>query len=802
MSTTLDRMDADAAEHDVDPDDPRDTALDSADPGRGSGSPGEADDIANDDEFVPVDLADVIRPLLAAGLSATAAGFVTGGIFGSWAARLLCVGAAWFGVGWVALMRRAPHRASAYQFSLVPVALMVSIVLMIPLGGDPSQLPALVREAIDAGRTLRPPVPFDPGWIPILMVVMSTLAFGAARIGTDGDRQQSAIALPLPLLALTAMTQPDDGQFIAGVGAFVPLVAALAVLFAGDRSKAQNLSREFEAKRAVRGIGLTVVAVLALFALGRANVLFPEPAFDPSDRPQKPKPLPLSEIPDEVLFEIETDSVITGPWRTGVLDDYDGTAWRIPAFDEDRLVAIPSDGVTAPDLLAAADQQFQFTTRGLTNATSLPGTTSPVVVRLSDALSGVQLDPRTGVLRLPEGRAPADATYSITMPPYPSADALRESGAPVGEFSVQLDMPESPAAIREILAAAPPAGFDRLDFVRETLRNVVVAEGGGVPIDISPERVAEIIEGPDHEASPYEIVAAETMLARWAGIPARIGFGFDGLNDEDGVFTVRPRNAAQWLEVYFEGHGWVPLIEAPDQAKSSLDNEETLFDPDTLATDEVAVEVYVPIELENITQLYQRLRAELMAILPWALLLASGYLALPQVIRTHRRQKRRRWAESLGPRAQVAVEYAEFRDMAHDLNVGDPLATPLEYLALVDRDDQHQEFAWLVARVMYGDLAGQADETMARDAEELGAALRRRLNRGQPVQTRVLAVLGKASLRDPYTDEVPNVVLLDPLGRFARWRSAQRIARRQRTLQRRRAGGTGFRLPVPLPTRR
>ena len=43
------------------------------------------------------------------------------------------------------------------------------------------------------------------------------------------------------------------------------------------------------------------------------------------------------------------------------------------------------------------------------------------------------------------------------------------------------------------------------------------------------------------------------MLARWAGIPARIGFGFDGVNDENGVLTVRPGNAAQWLEVYFEG---------------------------------------------------------------------------------------------------------------------------------------------------------------------------------------------------------------------------------------------------------
>lgn len=740
------------------------------------------------DESVLVDPAEFLRPLLASTLASSAAALVTGGIFGSWAARLVCVLAVWFGAAWVAMMRRRPERASTFQLTLLPAALGVSIVLLILAGGDASSLPTLMADAIDAGRTLRPPVPFDPGWIPILTIVMATMSFGAGWIATEGDRQQAGIAVPLPLLALTAMTQPDDGQFIAGVAAFVPLVAALAVLFSGDRTKADKLTREFEAKRAVRGAGLTVVAVLALFGLGRANVLFPEPAFDPSDRPQKPKPLPLSEVPDEVLFEVATDSFITGPWRTGVLDDYDGEAWRIPAFDVDRLIDVPGDGVLDAALLPGADQVLRFTVRALQNATALPGTTSPVKVELPPELADIRFDPRTDVLRLPEGRIPSGVSYTITMPAYPGADALREAPEPVGDFSLWLDMPEPPEAVRALLAAAPESGWDRLDFVRDRLRELVVAVGAGVPVDISPDRVAEILEGPDHEASPYEIVAAETMLARWAGIPSRIGFGFDGLTEEGDVFTVRPRNAAQWLEVYFEGHGWVPLIEAPDQAKSSLDNEETQFDPDTLATDEVAVEVYVPIELETITQLYQRIRAEILAIAPFLIVVLCALLSWPQAQRVYRRQKRRRWAEAIGPRAQVAVEYAEFRDLAHDLNVGDPLATPLEYLDLVQRDARHQEFAWLVARVMYGDLAVVVSDQMARDAEELGATMRRRLFRGQPFQVRALAVLGRASLRDPYTDEVPGVRLLDPLGRFARWRRARRVARRDAARRRRALG--------------
>jgi hypothetical protein len=411
----------------------------------------------------------------------------------------------------------------------------------------------------------------------------------------------------------------------------------------------------------------------------------------------------------------------------------------------------------------------------------------------------VMFDPRTNTFRMPEGRVPAGATYSIAVAPYPDAEALAAAPAPAGDFSTTLEMPEPPAAVRQLMEGAPaePA-WARMDFLRKRLRAVAVATGGGVPKDITPARVGEIIGGPDHDASPYEIVAAEAMLARWAGVPARIGFGFDGLNDEEGVLTVRPRNAAQWLEVYFEGHGWVPLIEAPSQAKSSLDNDDQLFDPNTLASDEVAVEVYLPVKLESLTQLYQRIRYQLLQLLPYALVLLAGYLATPAVMKQWRRYKRRKWAEALGPRAQVAVEYAEFRDQAHDLNVGDPLDTPLEYLKQVVDDDQHAELAWLVSRAMYGDLAAETSEQAARDAEEMATSLRRRMFRAQPFQVRVLAVLSKASLRQPYTTEVPNVVLLDPLGRFAAWRRRRRLERQARARAQGRRGVFGL-LPRLLP---
>ena len=771
-------------------------------PFRGPADPGDTrapEAAPEDQEDAPV--ADVpVRILVAAALSTVAAGTVTGGIFGSWFARGLGLFAACFGVFWAWLTLRSRQKETTYQVLLVPVSLVIGIILVLPAGdGGANNLPQLIRDAISSGRLLRPPVPFDPGWRPILMVLFSLLGFGAAWVGTALGRPRAAIAVPLPVLALTAITQPDDGEFIAGLCAFVPLLASLAVLFGGDTVKASELTRDFELKRAVRAVIGGIAAVIALVVLSNASFLFPEPVYDPSDQPQKPRPIPLSAIQDRVLFEVRTDSPITGPWKTGALDIYDGTAWKLPPYDKDRFVPIPADGVVDATLAPIADQVIEITLRGFGDATSLPATTSTAKVEKPADLAALW-DPRVHVLRIPEGRAPENVSYRVSMPKYPDAAALAQAPPPDGDFSTFLEIPKPPSTVARLLEEAPQqAGWARLAFLRERFRDIVVATGGGVPKDIAPARVAEIFEDPAHEASPYEIVAAEAMLARWAGVPSRIGFGFDGLNDEGGVMTVRPANAAQWLEVYFEGHGWVPLIEAPEQAKQALDNEDDAkFDPDTVASDEVAVDLYIPMKVESIKLLYERLRARLVAALPFVALLLAAYLATPAVMKQWRRSKRRRWASALGPRAQIAVEYAELRDHAHDLNIGDPLDTPLEYLHRVVEDAEHQELAWLVSRALYGDLAQLVTDRDASAAEELSASLRRRMFRAQPFQARVLAVLSKASLRQPYTDEVPNVVLLDPLGRWAALRRRRRAERARAAHRRRRLLPAGLRrVPVP-----
>ena len=734
---SLDGLDAETAEatHGVDP---------------------EGDD-GGDEELVEAPI--TLRPLIASALAATSAAVTAGGIFGSVPARLFGVAGVVLGAAWVWVSARS-RRPQIVQVALIPVCLVVSVLSIAISGKGPTELLSVMADAVSAGRLLRPPVPFDAGWRPILFTLMAMLAFVAGWVATSMRRPTLAVAIPLPVAALTAITQPAEGQVTAGVLAFAPVLVAFTVLFTGDDG--DQLSRSFEIRRAIRSMALGVPALAVVIALANAPFLFPKPVYDPTDQPQKPRAVPLSAAKDRVLFEVSSEKAITGPWRTGVLDVYDGVSWRLPPFNRDRFVPVPPSGQVLEDRARQADVQVQIIVRDLGDSAVMPSL--PTTTNLVGAPSGIVYDPRAGVFRFEEGRVPADTAYQLLLPEYPTGDLLTAATAAPDKvkFAETLEVPEPPPVVADLLKQAPSGPpWARLSFLRKKLYEVAIAAGAGAPDDVGNDTVERLLSG-NHEGTPFEIVAVDAMLARWAGVPSRIGFGFDGLNVEgegaNKVLTVRPKNAAQWMEAYFPGYGWVPLIQTPEQAKASLDSDPNAkFDPLIEASDDVAVEVYVPVEVRDVRQLFEKVRAYVLQVLPWLVAALLAWMLYPVAAKALRRHRRRRWAAGLGPRAQIVVEYAELRDAATDLNVGDPFDTPLEYLLRVQDDAQHAELAWLVARSLYGDMAATCNEHDARQAEDLAASLRRRLARAQPVQARAFAVISRSSLRRPYSTELPTV---------------------------------------------
>ena len=608
----------------------------------------------------------------------------------------------------------------------------------------------LTTKALAQVRLVRPPIGLSGGFGALLGWLMAGTGFAAMWVTLVVRRPVLGLLVPLPIAAVTAISIPRHAQLASGLLLFASVAIGLGVL-AGERSVAggEGLPLRYELRRAARAVPLLAVAIVALVVLNRSGFLFPDPIVDPAVEPQKPKPIPLSQAADRVLFDVQ--STVRGPWVMGTLDVYDGKDWRLPAFSQAKLVRVPRSGIVNDTMQAGL--QAKFTVRGLEGAVlpSLPNTVG-IIAR------GPQLayDARSGNIRLIEGEIPRGFAYTLAAAGVPQvSDLIRSSIDVPADVRAFTRIPDAPPAVRALIERAPKSStWEQWDWTRRYVLDNVTASGLGTPVSITPARVDEIL-GRTKEASPFELVAIQTLLARWVGIPARIGYGFDGGTRVGEVLEVRPRDGAVFPQVYFPKHGWLPVIGIPQKTKVSDLSDPRLqqYRPGVLPSDDIAVTIFRPIELPEPRRfdLARNVIAGLAALLLLAWLV---YLLLPLFEKALRRSRERAAAVEAGPAARTAQSYAEWRDLITDYGYPYATDTPLMLLRRFPRDEEHNQFAWLVTRALWGDLREDVTEEMAADAEELSRALRRRLADAHPMTVRMVAALSRRSVRSPYSAAV------------------------------------------------
>lgn len=717
----------------------------------------------------------VIATLAAVLLSGGAAAWMAGGLFSGLWPRPLALAGLVLGAGLVSLSfvrpPRPPQRPRwrAAQYLVLPLALVAGAAALFAAAGDASagDLPRLVGDAVRTGGLGQPPVPFDPGWRFILVVFFAVLGAASASLAFGLNRANLGVVFALPALVATALIHPDSGSVVAGVVSLVLVMAALAVAHGAELAKDGATSNEFELRRLARAGAMVAVAAVGVVGLSRAGFLFPEPERRVSTPPKKPKAEAIAA--DKVLFRVQSSE--PGPWRIGVLDVYDDNALRLPPFDRSRIDDLP-DGGNVPGAPRRGPTVTAAFTLGATTGREIPNLAN--TQRVTGADFDVAYDSRTNVLRLADKPAASGMSYRVEAPAAPKAEELAQAPPPppaLRDFTV---VPAPPTEVSRLLETAPgSSAWDRLTYVRGVLHQQVIIAGEGEAVDVPPARVAQMLRGA--EASPFEISAAEVLLARWAGIPARLGYGYFGGERRGDVLEVHPKQAATWLEAYFQGFGWVPLTSVPPRAKGSLSEGAKQANASVQPSNTLTLTLHVPIRLHSIRQFYELVRFWLLALLPMVIGLVMLWRLYPSLVRVARRARRRRWAGSRGPSARIAVAYSEMRDAARDLNVGNARSTPLEFAAEVEADDELTELSWLVTRALWGDLRRDIRPEDADNAEELARSVTRRLRRGQPATTRLLALGSTASLRQPYSFDIPNL-WPGPVDRAspAGWRGSRR----------------------------
>ena len=75
----------------------------------------------------------------------------------------------------------------------------------------------------------------------------------------------------------------------------------------------------------------------------------------------------------------------------------------------------------------------------------------------------------------------------------------------------------------------------------------------------------------DRAGDCQHFASAAALLLRLAGVPARVVVGFaTGVPEPGGRYNVRDTDAHAWIEVYFQGYGWVAFNPTPPAAQATI----------------------------------------------------------------------------------------------------------------------------------------------------------------------------------------------------------------------------------------
>lgn len=348
-------------------------------------------------------------------------------------------------------------------------------------------------------------------------------------------------------------------------------------------------------RRVLAGGGILAIAAVAGVAVGAAaqppttRYVLRDVVIPPFDVREYPSPLQsfrgyIRDDEGETLFTV-TGLPEDGRIRLATMDAYSGMVYNVSdegagsssAFTPVRgNMSVDADGtpVTLHVEIGALDGVW-MPDAGAVRSVTFDGD------RADDLRRSAHYNESTGTgvvtLRLQEGDA---YTLETVLPSEPSDEALAATPFAPLRMPKQVGVPQSFAdtASKAVSEATTP-----IEQVRAL--QSMLADGGyfshgleGQPLSRAghgAERITSLLEAQQMVGDDEQYATAMALLAREVGIPARVVMGFYPSEDEAGlpVFEATGENLHAWVEVAFDGVGWVTVDPAPPEDK--LPNDQT-----------------------------------------------------------------------------------------------------------------------------------------------------------------------------------------------------------------------------------
>jgi len=436
-------------------------------------------------------------------------------------------------------------------------------------------------------------VPYAASW---LVALVSTLLATRWLARRPRAAWRFGVALiPAVALYLAGILLGTQEAYQAGIRGVV--FAVLALVWLGWRQPVGGVAAGNDtALRTRKLVGTVVVVAVAVVAGGGAAFwLSPakdqrfvlrdeiEPPFDPLDYPS-----PLAgfrhytkQATDEKLFAVSGlqpgDRI-----RLATLDSFTGKLWNVTGADAStggsgsfELVgrSIPA----APFVTPVSHPEVEVTIEGYQDVW-VPGVGYPTDFRLTGGEAATPSDDlrynaATGVMVLTTGLREGDS-YRL--------DAVTQEAAGVQELedvsvaSVELPpvekVPDVVASKAQEWAGTSSSPIDQLEAIRLVLtRDGFLSHGrasDSVPSRAGhgADRISELLEGTQMIGDQEQYASAFALMARSLGYPARVVMGFaPEVPEGAGTVTITGDDVTAWVEVPFEGVGWVAFDPTPDE---------------------------------------------------------------------------------------------------------------------------------------------------------------------------------------------------------------------------------------------
>ncbi|AEG43388.1 transglutaminase family protein [Isoptericola variabilis] len=194
--------------------------------------------------------------------------------------------------------------------------------------------------------------------------------------------------------------------------------------------------------------------------------------------------------------------------------------------------------------------------------------------RAAELASSTYYNATSGTAVVTAGVRPGD-TYELSavVSPPPAEDALASARILDVDLPSPRDVPDAAPAKAQQFAADATDAFERLVNIRDTLVATGVYSSG---LDNQPPsrpghsaaRIDELLAQDEMVGDDEQFAVTLALLAQQAGIPARVVMGFypdEGAWEAGEPYVATGADVHAWVEVPFEGYGWVPFDVVPDE---------------------------------------------------------------------------------------------------------------------------------------------------------------------------------------------------------------------------------------------